>query len=279
MLEERLTQAINILASLGVKVHSTGRHRSAQRKMEVFNQGKLLDLTDDGQRVKLEAADRTAFETVLIASAAYRSRLTETPFTIERLQMMMKDHSRARDTQFELMLGAMFTLGGVDVTSGEPDLRIEYGEEVVGVAAKRVESLRDDKIKRRAREAERQIRGSGLRGWIAINLDTRFSNVDPTVPEKALLKEVNDLFSNVAEVIRTNTDGGDVIGIMLYGYATVWEQHTSAEAPRYRTAIFQRREPYAEDDHQFAETFFRALDDRWDRSVATIWSRDYAWRM
>ena len=283
ILEQRLTQAIKILESFGVRLNPTGRHRSARRRIEKFNQGRSLQLNNDDQRIRLEAADRTALEAILIASAAHRSRRPGTPFTIGKLQSMMKDHSRARDTQFELMLGAMFRLGGVEVISGEPDLRIIYGEERVGVAAKRVESLNPDQLKKRAKEAERQIHRSGLRGWIAFNLDTRFAAVDPTVPEEALVKEVGEIFEEAGRVVKTNTDGNEVIGVMLHGYTTVWEQPAGDDLPRYRTAMFQRRVFYAEDrtteEYQFAEGFFLALDDRWDRSLQEIWSEDYAWRM
>jgi hypothetical protein len=77
--------------------------------------------------------------------------------------------SRPRNTQFELFVGAWLAAGGVHVVLAEPDLLMQYGDRVIGVAAKRVRSRA--KLKRRVVEAANQIRKSAGSGFIVLNVD------------------------------------------------------------------------------------------------------------
>jgi hypothetical protein len=77
-----------------------------------------------------------------------------------------KAETKAQDYQFEFFVASLVRLGGVlGVHAGEPDIRIQFGNQAIGIAAKRVSS-RQQLIKRirkaidqtEAQRAERHIR-------------------------------------------------------------------------------------------------------------------------
>jgi hypothetical protein len=72
----------------------------------------------------------------------------------------------ARNTQFELYVADLFTMGDVSAKLGEPDILLDYCGSVCGVAAKRVRSLRQ--AVRRADEAADQLKSHQLRGFVAV---------------------------------------------------------------------------------------------------------------
>ncbi|MDE0258558.1 MAG: hypothetical protein OXR82_09270 [Gammaproteobacteria bacterium] len=277
----RLQQAIDVLGLMGVRVKRSSRPHEALRHLKTFQNDGAFD-------PKIDAAKRLAEEFVLIVSAAYRCRRLGTPFSLDKMQRMLDDplvpsgqQSPGRDVQFELLLAAMFHLGGAEVVTGEPDLRITYREETIGVAAKRITSLNSSTLSTRVREAVRQINGSRLRGWIALNLDTRFESLQ-RVDDEVLLRVASEEFDAVRrEVGDKRWDRECVMGLILHGRAAEWTPRRGGEAPRYKLAWFQRwlllvddaaTEPAIRD---FGDSLFGAMES----SVREIWREDYTWRM
>lgn len=290
MEERRLRQALVVFEQLNVEVPPSGRHRCALRVLSSANQQGPVDLDDPEQPIEFARAHRIALHATHVAAAAYRSRRAGTPFTVQKLQEMMKGsfaddgiRSHARDIEFELLQAADFVLGDVDVIDGEPDLRIMYGGERVGVAVKRVRSRNASQIKKHVKKAEEQILKSGLRGWIAFNLDTRFEDVRPNDPEKEFALRTSEIFETAQDKMETDTDGGDVIGLMLHGYATAWSRPAGDDFPRLKSLVVERRTLYAQDEtteeFRLAESFFDACTRKRDQRLREIWSEDYAWRM
>lgn len=79
--------------------------------------------------------------------------------------------SSARDAQFELLVTALTHHAGIlDVSVGEPDIRIKAGSRIFGVAAKRLTS--PSKLRKRLRQATAQIRRNDDYGMIALNADS-----------------------------------------------------------------------------------------------------------
>jgi len=77
-------------------------------------------------------------------------------------------HSPARDIQFELIIASMFCRAKYEVDLAEPDVVVTSETPQIGIAAKRPRSFNnlDEMIKK----ADKQIKGSGLQGIIALDL-------------------------------------------------------------------------------------------------------------
>lgn len=290
MVKDRLQQALVVFEQLNVRVPPSGRHRRALAVLERVNQRGPVDLNEPEQLVQMARANRIAFHATHVAAAAYRSRRPGTPFTVQKLQQTMKDsfaddrsQSHARDIEFELLQAADLLLGDVDVIDGEPDLRIKYCDERVGVAVKRVRSRSPRQIRKHVKKAEAQILKSGLRGWIAFNLDTRFEEIRPNDPEEEFAARASEIFETAQDTMETDTDGRNVIGLMLHGYATAWSQPDADDVPRLKSATFERWTLYAQDetteDFRLAKSFFDACKRKRDQRLREIWDEGFAWRM
>jgi hypothetical protein len=165
-LRHRLENAIVGLMKLEVRLPTTGRHiRYLQVLQDWYARPVPLDETDGAKMQIYAEARRFAWETFLITAALERyGNAQDSPFTPERFRLMFRDdidENRSKDAQFELYVGAELVLTGLSVTHGEPDLRFAYGQETVGLAAKRITSLQDRTLEDRIREAERQIKRCG----------------------------------------------------------------------------------------------------------------------
>lgn len=287
--EDRLRQSLRVLEDLNVDVPPGGRHRRALDVLSAGNQREPINLDDPEQPIEIARAYRIALNATHVAVAAYRSRRPGTPFTVQKLQQMMKDsfaddrsQSHARDIEFELLQAADLLLGDVAVVDGEPDLRIKYCDKWVGVAVKRVRSRSPRQIRKHVKKAEAQILKSGLRGWIAFNLDTRFEEVRPNDPEEEFAARASEIFETAQDTMETDTDGRNVIGLMLHGYATAWSQPDADDIPRLKSAEFERWTLYARDetteDFRLAKGFFDACKRKRDQRLREIWNEDFVWR-
>ena len=77
--------------------------------------------------------------------------------------------TQSRDYQFQLYLAAIFDLSGFVVENLEPDFTFKYEDSTYSVAAKRISS--ELKLNARFSEAKKQIKKSGINGFIAFSLD------------------------------------------------------------------------------------------------------------
>src|SRR4051812_25020017 len=196
VLQRRLEQSLEVFTAFGVRIPTTGRHQNALSILNQWNNSEEdIDLGNSGLLAQIGAAHRTAWETYLIAVAANarRNRKAEDLFTRDRLSLMMKGSPRgdekdtlARDTQFELYLGAILQLGGAEVHGGEPDLRFLYGLEMVGIAAKRISSAAAKQVRVHVTKAVEQIQRAKVRGFVAINIDKQFQEITLTQPTESL---------------------------------------------------------------------------------------------
>ena len=75
----------------------------------------------------------------------------------------------SRDIQFQLYLSVKFDLSGFKVENLEPGSMFEYKNSSYSVAAKRINS--ESKIHARFSKAKKQIKNSGVNGFIAFSID------------------------------------------------------------------------------------------------------------
>jgi hypothetical protein len=245
-----------------------------------------LDLSNGGVLRTIGEAHRLAWETFLITVAAHQDRRNRrTPFTAEQFGLMMGGdlvgegrHSTPRDTQFELYVAATLRLAGATVRRGEPDLRLLYGPEETGIAVKRIRSLNPDQVQKNARDAAKQIAGEGLRGWIALNLDSRFARISGGQPEDTLLRDMEAVFDSVGRALRRPAGKPHVLGFMLFGYVIDWQPPTPGEdAPRLHFSPPMRWYALTEDAGEVLlfDDFTREWSERMSKRLDVLTSRHF----
>lgn len=255
LLAERLNQSLELLAKWGVSVPPTGRHLRAVQRLRAAKAS--ISALDERERSAIENAHRTAWETFLITVATdqRKRKLKDDLFTHSQLSQMMHGaevegtrSTEARDIQFELLVGAELQLGGVDVFGGEPDLRFKYGYETVGLAAKRVRSTAAKQLEIHIAKAVKQIHKSALRGWIALNIDSRLGEIELGRAEVDLIREFDSIFDSVHQRLDEYRSDPSIIGFMIFGYASAWlPTPTSNGEPRLHTVSPVRRVGLIED--------------------------------
>jgi hypothetical protein len=281
-LEAALERALEFAEHAGIRVPETGRHRKALKLLRRFNEGSLgVRRADRALLQRLAAAHRTAWESVLILCAtSLRRRSRVSPFTAVRLNAMMGGgevvegrDTRARDAQFELYVPALLALAGAEVHRGEPDSRFRYGYELVGIAAKRVRSAGSAQLQRNLGKAVEQIEGSHLRGWVAVNLDSRFTTVQAGRKGQArLLRAFNEAFNSVNVALEPFVNHPRVLGIMLYGYVGQWILRSKASLlPQFASSSPFRWHGWIGDPgeqllyNDFVQAWHSRLTSRFDR--------------
>lgn len=287
-LARRLEEALDHLRDrFGVALPPNGRHQTALATLERLNSSEQpIDLGDASELTRISEAHRLAWETFLIVVAAIDDqRNPQTPFTPERFERMMggdlMDKGRdslPRNTQFELYVAAMLRLPGGTVTGGEPDLRMLYGQEEVGVAVKRIRSLNPDQVQKNARDAAKQIHAVGRRGWIALNLDTRFARMDYSQPETTRLNEFDETFDSVVSALRRASHKPHVLGFILFGYVVGWHPpDVEGDAPRLHVAAPLRWIGLSDDagEVRLFDDFTRSWHQRTAKRLQALGSKDF----
>ena len=155
LLATRLKQSISLLRKqFHVPVSDQGRHEKALGILTT------PDLPEAVESNRLLAAHRLAWETFLIVAAALEDhRNVASPYTQKRLTEFaggpLGTEGRdggPRDVQFELNIATHFRLASCTVYDGEPDILLLYGRETVGIAAKRVRSLKPKQLRTHAKK-------------------------------------------------------------------------------------------------------------------------------
>jgi hypothetical protein len=229
-IEDLLERVIASLQKSGHPVPPSGRHNAALRILQGANRDEI-DIGLPATRGKLAHAQRVAIELIMIVYARYlRGPKPNSPFTRRRFQEAFggkldgsEKTTTARDYAFELFVAAYLTIAGRFVTDGEPDLRFLYAlDERVGVAVKRVTSLAKKQLAERIGDAVRQIDASGRRGWIAVNLDTRFHGRKLFGNQDEVVRSFDDAFNTLLPLADAHSANRMVMGILAFGYLSEW---------------------------------------------------------
>lgn len=167
------------LREIGVHIPAGNRLQMAKRLLVDVNAERVILSPDDDRLLRAVAEAQRSIEEMLIIARASGGRSGAIGnLRRQKLELMLSGaeleeddrNTLARNTQFELYVAAILTMGGASVVLGEPDLRMLFiNSEHVGVAAKRLSS--ENQLERRIREGIKQIQQSKMRGFIALNLD------------------------------------------------------------------------------------------------------------
>lgn len=221
--------AIDLAISRGVQIQSGSRVVNALKLVERLARANVTgDL--NGTDTALEAAiehHRTAAELFVIMLAASVCQHEDHPFTNEKLETVFggpdlvegRDRS-ARNIEFELAVAARLVLGGILVFAGEPDLRFQFGGELMGVAVKRVSSLNDNQIKTAIKRGVHQIKESRLRGHLALRLESRLNEIAATPGGSEFLSGVDQAYRVIEDFRQYFEKDRAVAGVMINSHVT-----------------------------------------------------------
>ncbi|MEX2662678.1 MAG: hypothetical protein WD227_12155, partial [Vicinamibacterales bacterium] len=231
----------------------------AQRLVRDVNEGKrVLRADDETTLLRVAEAQWTILEQHIIARSLGRLGRTLPAALLAKLEMMLsgagtEDEDRnplARNTQFELYTRATLIMGDVPARIAEPDLRADYLGTEIGVAAKRVRSLRQ--LPKRTKEAVDQIRASALPGIVALNVDVLLKvgaadviNDEPLDERLLAIKQVDN----------TLAEQDCIVGSLVFARDTVWrfdgEKPAVGIATTHRFAIYPRTQQQREQGEEF----------------------------
>jgi hypothetical protein len=172
---------------------------------------------------------------------------------------------RARSTQFELYMTALFKMGGVRAAIAEPDIVIDYCGTPTGVAAKRVNSPRQ--AVRRAKEAADQLLANGRPGFVAVNVDSLLKlRPDLPGPEATLA----DRLREVDQIESAMWDRDHVLGTITLGREAVWDFSRERPAVSASSSIRFAPHPRTASGETEARSFFNQMSDLIDRRMNTL---------
>lgn len=216
--------ALSRFVSLGVCVPRVNRPMNSSLLLESINvPGFTIGSKDKDLQERLSDAHRTIYEQYIISCyvMSLSARIDDClKRKIERMLVgpdLEKDErdEDARSIQFELYVAAVLALGGAIINLGEPDLLLSLGDECVGVAVKRLRKHK--KLMPRIKGAQDQIKKSGRRGFIAVNLDIFYRNLFPqAIGIDGCLSDFEQKITTILKLEDKLEYNPDVIGLLIF---------------------------------------------------------------
>lgn len=269
--------AIARYSSLGLKLPPGNRLQRARKFLSQFAGTETpLTLDDEEQLRRIVESTQSCFEHYLIARSTGTHSGQLPAEHVRKIEESLTGadtadedaNSIGRDTQFELFVAAVLTMGGASVRIAEPDLQVLYEGDEVGLAAKRVKRL--NKLRRRCKDAVAQIERVGRRGFIAVNADLLIRDLGlegSTAERGARFRERLAILEQIDEEFAANPL---VMGCLVFGTDAIW--HTDVEHPTLEFGFFRQFRVYPQDEEEVKESnqFFHALDERIDERMQQL---------
>ncbi|GAC1414642.1 MAG: hypothetical protein NVSMB53_12730 [Gemmatimonadaceae bacterium] len=268
------------LPALGVVVPQGSRLYLARKLIDRVHNRKIVLKVDDTDVLRaVSDAHRTLTEYYIIVRAIQSRRALIDAHLREKLTLMLggaelessDSNSLHRDIQFELYVLAMFIMGGATVELGEPDLRLLFGSDFVGVAVKRLSSPKQ--LEKRVAEAADQIETRREKGFIAVNLDRFVMDMGGPKPDEDVSdrgKEFEERITHLTALTPRLADRPLVLGSMNLGHSAHWS--FEGETPRYSEANFRQVLRFASSaaEREQAEEYFDTLSARIDNALRLL---------
>ena len=241
--------------ALGVPLKPGNRLERARQVAAELSAGRLTVRREDaGAREWAAEALRTIWEFALIANTAPSGH----PPTIAKLEAMLTGaalpradlNSKGRDTQFELLVAALFAAGGVRIRGEEPDLRFELDGRERGLAVKRVRSVK--KLAMRLSKGAAQLQGNGVDGLIVVNVEPFLDGLSTAGGAEAAGRRFDARVAPLHRLFPKVAGKKRVLGVIGAGTVPEW----SFEGPRFSFSIawFQQFRWFVEDPAEQART-------------------------
>lgn len=187
--------------------------------------------------------------------------------TFSRIGLMP---DQPRDTQFELLLYCVCLQGSLPIAWGEPDFITWFGDEKIGLAAKRVGSTDGRRVRARLNGAIDQIARSGLRGLVVMNMDSATSSMGPPDASGPLPSRGDEFDRHIATLRRAYENRKmcpELLGVIVFGLAR--HVQNSGNVSHALIDYFCKTIGVAdsEEEWQTAQTFWRSIEHGMDNFV------------
>jgi hypothetical protein len=266
--------------SFGLQVDGTDRLSKAYEFVSTFSNGHVeIDVNDDALLDRIALSNTTLWDCRLIAE--YIAAAGEQPSAagLIALEHMLRGDDAlitAQDpqpwnTQFELFLLSLFRAAGYTADLGEPDIRLIYGTEDVGLAAKRLSSKKA--LSPRVDEAVEQIERAAGRGFVAVNVD---KYLDEDIPAGELQERgayAQRRFLSLRAAFEKHKDNPAFLGLIGVGNGFSWDH--SGPLPRLSQSMFVQVMGTAiegEPSGALFHAFFDELQSRVEERVRLLYS-------
>lgn len=230
MLAHRGGEILRFLDRLGVRVPPSNRLQEAVKTINLLNDGKLVPTPGDrGVLERTSEAMRALWEALFIMHAIITRRQVQA-FPRSSLRYLLKgalvsrgeSNSEAANRRFELYVTAALVLSGVEVMAVEPDLKMRYYDEYLGIAAKRVHVISTSGLFEHLKDGAGQIANQGMRGMLALSLDPWLDSLNTNGDPEAVGESFNLAVAEVHRLFERLGDRPAAIGAMLFGTRLGW---------------------------------------------------------
>lgn len=271
-------EVLGILKRRGIRIPPTNRIQNAIKLTEKANRGEVLISPEDLQTAeRMLEAFRTLLESFQIVWTLTERPRRPDPFPNERLEYLLRGadmpseetNTKARNTQFELLVGSSLVMGGADVIADEPDYHLLFHGEYVGVAVKRLTSTRPSALRKALSDGADQIGCHTERGFIAVNLDSWITDLSPQKVEEVgqnFQRQLRDAYTQLESISYKEA----LLGVIIFGNWSRWR--FGGEKP-----IIDWRAPTqlvgfgdTQEEIEKFSSFFEPLRTRYESSMANL---------
>jgi hypothetical protein len=245
--------ALDRLREAGIAVPSQNRLSAAVELLREYNvPGRQLAANQASILLRLGDAQRTIAQQALIVRHLVHGRQITGELAGKLATMLTGATAESsdrnpigRNTEFELYIATLISLGGMAVRFDEPDVVFPYDGAEVGIAAKRLTSAKQ--LGKRCREAADQIRRSRRRGFIALSADVLVRELTPREPTDEDRPVYKRLVAPLIKLEESLARKDYLLGTILIANSQHWS--FSGVRPKYWTKELQRHWPFARSDH------------------------------
>jgi hypothetical protein len=142
------------------------------------------------------------------------------PDTEGKLRVVLRGSAKAKDFQFELLLGALLAIADIKVRPAPPDLRFLFAGEEWGIAAKRITS--GEQLAKRTQRAVEQLEEERIRGIIAVNVDAFVRGLAVTEGADGRWEEFDARVERLNRLYPALAEQDALAGIMAMGQVVEW---------------------------------------------------------
>lgn len=156
-----------------------------------------------------------------------------------------------RDLQFQLFVAANLSHMGFSVSLEEPDIRVEYRGVTFGVAVKRIHSAR--RLAERIEEANKQIDGQDLGGFVALGLEDLGLGEDGMVtlgPDEDLSGVAERLYALAEDRVMSLPAKKHALSALGY---LLWVFVPAIRLSSGRVELSENRGAYYQGNHRYSE--------------------------
>lgn len=278
-LEARGSDVIKLLGEQGVKIPKGNRvERAVERIARVNENPSLLASMSDTEADLLLHASRDIFDAFLVTWTLVEKPDYAYLFPNEKLSQLFEgadsplDDANAtpRNIQFELVVGAHLALGEATLVAEEPDYVLAYDTDAVGIAVKRLSSVKPATLEKRLRDGARQIQKHTDHGFVAVNLDAWIEDLsgdDADAVGAQFERQLREAYERIAKVAKLKDH---LMGVLVFGTWLRWHRSEGKRTLQWRNPFqFIGFTDSASEEAVFDE-YFSGLRRAWEQNFSKL---------